>query len=69
MSTRHKNQVPLNKGSRVPKAAPARRQSVIDTTTPTGRVVIETVHAAQDIIRVSIETARSAGQPERIITF
>jgi hypothetical protein len=38
--------------------------------TTTGRVVVfETVPAAQDIIRISIETAASARQPERIIVF
>jgi hypothetical protein len=38
--------------------------------TTTGRVlVIETLHAAEDIIRVSIETVRSVGQPERVIAF
>jgi hypothetical protein len=43
---------------------------VVDNDTATGRVVvIETLHTAQDIIRVSIETASSARQPERIILF
>jgi hypothetical protein len=40
------------------------------THAPSGRVlVIETLHAAEDIIRVSIETAQSARLPEQIIAF
>jgi hypothetical protein len=40
------------------------------TNAHTGRVlVIETLHAAEDIIRVSIETTRSARLPEQIIAF
>jgi hypothetical protein len=36
----------------------------------TGRVVVfETVHTAQDVIRISIETARFARLPERVIVF
>jgi hypothetical protein len=70
MSTRRNNRTSLNKGNRVPKAPPSRRQPIIDRATATGRVVVvETVHAAEDIIRVSIEMARAARQPERIIVF
>ena len=51
-----------------PKAQP--RDRVFAPHTQTGRVlVIETLHAAEDIIWVSIETARSARQPERVIMF
>jgi hypothetical protein len=42
---------------------------MIDSDKATGRIVIETVHGVQDIIRVSIETARSTRQPERVIMF
>jgi hypothetical protein len=43
---------------------------VIHNDKATGRVVvIETVHPAQDVIRVPIETARSTREPERIILF
>jgi hypothetical protein len=67
MSTHHKNQVPLNKGSR--STTPPEDRAVIATSAHTGRVlVIETLHAAEGMIRVSIETARSA-RPERIIAF
>jgi hypothetical protein len=70
MRTRHKNQVLLSKDNRVSKAPPSHRRPVIHTNATTGHVVvIETVHTAQDIIRVSIETARSAGLPERVIVF
>jgi hypothetical protein len=68
MSTHHKNPQPLHKGSRN-KTLPKDR-AVMTTHAQTGRVlVIETLHAAEDIIRVSIETARSAGLPERVIVF
>jgi hypothetical protein len=67
MSTRHKNHRPLNKGSR--STTPPEDRKVIATSAHTGRVlVIETLHAAEGMIRVSIETARSA-KPERIIAF
>jgi hypothetical protein len=42
---------------------------MIDSDTATGRVVIETIHGAQNIIRVSIEAARSTRQPEKVIIF
>lgn len=43
---------------------------MIEHATGAGRVVvIETVHAAEDVIRVSIETARAEWQPERVIAF
>ena len=68
MSIRRNNK-PLSKGHRVPKAPPSRRQPVIDHRTATGRVVvIETAHAAEDVIRVSIETVVSR-LPERVIAF
>jgi hypothetical protein len=42
----------------------------MDPTPKTGRVVvIETMHAAADVIRVSIETAPSPRVPERVIAF
>jgi hypothetical protein len=60
----------MSKGNRIPKALPIGRPPVIENGATTGRVVVvETVHAAQDIIRISIETARSARPPERIIVF
>jgi len=69
MNTRRNNK-PLDKGRRVPLAPPSHRQRVIEHATGSGRVVvIETVHAAEDVIRVSIETARAAWQPERVIAF
>ena len=68
MSMHRKNPRPLNKSSR--SKTPPKDRAVMTTNAQTGRVlVIETVHAAQDIIRVSIETARSAGLPERVIVF
>jgi hypothetical protein len=43
---------------------------MIDSDTAIGHVVIiETVHPAEDVIRVSIETVRSARLPERVIMF
>jgi hypothetical protein len=70
MGTRRHNQVQLNKGSRVSKPPLSRRQPVMDTNASTDRVVvIDTVHAAQDIIRISIETVKSARLPERVIMF
>jgi hypothetical protein len=50
-----------------PKAQP--QDQVLAPTTQAGRVLlIETLNAAEDVIRVSIETVRSA-RPERIIAF
>jgi hypothetical protein len=67
MNTRHNSHKRYT--SSRPKTS-SRDRAVIAATAKTGRVlVIETVHAAQDIIRVSIETAKSARQPEPIIIF
>ena len=69
MNTRRNNK-PLDKGHRVRQAPLSGRQRVIEHATASGRVVvIETVHAAEDVIRVSIEPARAAWQPERVIVF
>jgi hypothetical protein len=66
MNTRHHNPQPLTKGSR---RKPPVQEHVRAPHTHTGRVlVIETRNAAEDVIRVSIETVRSA-RPERIIAF
>jgi hypothetical protein len=66
MSTRHKNHKPLTTSR--PNAQP--RDLGLAPHSQTGRVlVIETLHAAEGMIRVSIETARSARIPERIIAF
>jgi hypothetical protein len=68
MNTRRNNK-PMSKGHRVLMAPPSSRYSVIEHATATGRaVVIETVHTAQDIIRVSIEPAVSRPS-ERVIAF
>jgi hypothetical protein len=68
MSTHHKNPRPLHKGSR--SKTPPKDRAVMTTHAQTGRVlVIETLHTAEDIIRVSIETARSARIPEQTIAF
>jgi hypothetical protein len=40
-----------------------------NSTTPARVLVVETVDAAQDVIRISIETGRSSREPERIIVF
>ena len=70
MSTRSKNQVPLNKASRAPKTLPSRRRPGIDPATAAGGVVlIETLQGHEHVIRISIETADAARQPERIIMF
>ena len=60
----------MGKGNRIPDTTPYHRQPVIDADATTGRVVvIETLRADQDIVRVSIETARSERLPERVIVF
>ena len=70
MSTRHNNHVPLNKGSRVQNAPTSDRQRAINAAATTDRVVvIDSGYAVQDIIRISIETVRSARLPERVIMF
>lgn len=70
MSTRRKNHLPMTKGKRIPDPTPYRRQPVMKNDTTSGRVVVvETVHATEEIVRVSIETARYARQPEQIIVF
>jgi hypothetical protein len=67
MNTRHKNVRALTKDSH--SKTPPEDRAVIATSAHTGRVlVIETLHAAEGTIRVSIETTRSA-RPERIIAF
>jgi hypothetical protein len=68
MNTRPNSHKTLNTSSR-PKTPP-RDRAVLATNAQTGRVlVIETLHTAEDIIRVSIETVTSPRLPERIITF
>lgn len=66
MHTRHKHKP--HSTSRHPKALPEDRVRA-----PNGEssrvLIIETLHAAEDIIRVSIETARSQRLPERVIVF
>ena len=70
MRTRHKDHLPQRKGNRMPATAATRRQPVRRNDTSAGRiVVVETVHSAQDIIRISIETAGHARQSEPIILF
>jgi hypothetical protein len=70
MSTRNKIIFPKTKGSRLGNKVSSRRQPVYEAHTPDRRVVIfETMHAAQEVIRISIETASHARQPERIIAF
>jgi len=55
-------------GSR--KARPIYRQPASNTPTTTDRVVVfEAASAAQDIIRVSIETVRSTRMEEQVIVF
>jgi hypothetical protein len=70
MQTRQKDHMPQRKGNRLPAATPTRRQPVRHNDTTTERVVVfEAVSAAQNVIRVSIETAVSARLPERVIVF
>jgi hypothetical protein len=65
MSTRHNNHKPSTASH--PNAQP--QDQARASSTQSGRVlVIETLHTAEDVIRVSIETVRSA-TPERIIAF
>ena len=66
MSTRRNNHKTRNTSRR--SKTPPRDRAVLATNAKTGRVlVIETLHAAEDIIRVSIETVTSRRLPERII--
>lgn len=68
MSTRPNNPRP-NQGRRDQKALPSGQQRVMDYAATPGRVVVVETVPGEDVIRVSIETARAAAAPEQIIVF
>jgi hypothetical protein len=70
MTTRRKTPLPKSKDNRLQYTVSSRRQSLRDADILHRQVVVfETTSAAQEIIRVSIETASHARQQEPIIAF